>query len=594
MIGGSNDGACPVCRGPQGGREFCTSCRWRLEGEVFLGGPTPDDLRREEEALAAARAEWDERAAALAAGDPGPAGEPGPAWDRLLEELVEHPDAVLWFVELTDERVGLIRAEADRNGIPHTVDVGGAPWTALVPGFAEDPADRAFQLAGGIGTHPPVDRAALDDAVRRLLGTLLPHGRRHRTVLLTQRPDWPLLARAAEAARTLRSPDAQLGPVSGGTAGVRLLLRGAPLHRDHSLVLADVDALSGAVRPEAKLLFPAGARLRPGETVTVPVTVHGGVDADTLVTLPVVAAGSGTPHDAVSTHGVRLPALRSADLTFVLHGPGEVEVLLPDGSAAEPVRDDLGTIIAALPRRLARPPRLHLLLAVELGYGASPDEVTARLDHARGLVTALSGPEGAATGVDVGLVGYYDHHVRESPYAPRGTLLDTLPLGPPAAALAALARWRPQRRRRDTASALEDALQALRRLATAPPWAPPGRARPQRTVLVLGARPPCEWAEHGQGPVPACPLGVDWRAELAGLREAGVRVLARRDGPADGRPAELALQPLWDHTELAWRTIGTDGTLPPGQAPAATALDLLPPWHVDGPPCRLALARSLL
>ncbi|MGW2248885.1 hypothetical protein ACWCXH_01590 [Kitasatospora sp. NPDC001660] len=594
MIGGSNgvDRACPVCHGPQGGREFCTSCRWRLEDEVHLGEPTPDDLRREETALAAARAEWDEQAAVLAAGDPGPAGEPGPAWDRLLEELVEHPDAVLWFVELTDERVGLIRAEADRNGIPRTVDAGGAAWTALAPGFAEDPADRAFQLAGGIGTHPPVDRTVLDDAVLRLLATLLPHGRRHRTVLLTQRPDWPLLARAAAAARTLRAPDAQLGPTTGGVAGVRRLLRGAPLHRDHSLVLADVDALSGAVRPEAKLLFPAGARLRPGETVTVPVTVHGGVDADTIVTLPVVAAGSDTPHDAVCAHGVRLPALRSADLTFVLHGPGEVEVLLPDGSTAEPVRADLDTIIAALPRRLARPPRLHLLLAVELCYAASPDEATARIDHARDLVTALSGPEGAAAGVDVGLVGYYDHHVRESPYAPRGTLLDTLPLGPPAAALATLARWRPLRRRRDTTSALEDALKALRQLATAPPWAPPGRPRPQRTAVILGARPPGEPTQRDS--VPACPLGVDWRAELAGLREAGVRVLARRDGPTAGRPTELARQPLWDHTDLAWHTIGTDGALPPGQPPAVTALDLLPPWHVDGPPCRLALARSLL
>ncbi|MEU9077711.1 hypothetical protein [Kitasatospora sp. NPDC048538] len=594
MTGGSNrpDQACPVCHRPDEEAEFCPDCRWRITGEVFLGEPGPDDLRREQEALAAGRAAWDERAEALAAAGPEPGPEPGGAWDRLLEELVEIPGAVLWFVELGDERVGLIRAEADANGIPLVTEAGGAAWTDLLPAFAEDPERRAFQLAGGIGDLPPVDRTALDTAVRRLLTTLLPTGPRQRTVLLDQRPDWPLLARAAATARTLRAPDAELGPAPGGVAGVRRLLRGAPLRRDHALMLAGVDAISGAVRPEATLLFPAGARLRPGETVAVPVTVYGSIEADTLLTLPVVTAGHGTRHDAVSAHGVRLPALRAANLTFVLHGPGEVEVLLPDGTAAERIRADLDTLIEGLPRSLARPPRLQLLLAVELCYATSPDEVAARVRHARELVTALADPAASAAGVDVALVGYYDHHIRENRYTPRPTLLETLPLGPPAAALAALDRWEPVRRGQDTVSALEDALKAIRLQAATPAWAASGRLRPQRTVLVLGARPPGEPAQQGR--VPACPLGVDWRTEFTALRDAGVRVLTRRDGPVGPRPTDRSRQTVWDYTELSWCALGADGALPPDRPPAATAHDLVPTWHVDGPPCRLALARSLL
>ncbi|WP_338676025.1 hypothetical protein V1460_25920 [Streptomyces sp. SCSIO 30461] len=71
------------------------------------------------------------------------------------------------------------------------------------------------------------------------------------------------------AARTPRAPAARLRPATGGTPGARRLLRGTPLYRDHSLVLADIGALSGAVSPGVRLLFPAGARLYPGETAVV-------------------------------------------------------------------------------------------------------------------------------------------------------------------------------------------------------------------------------------------------------------------------------------------------------------------------------------
>ncbi|MDH6120811.1 hypothetical protein ABH930_005036 [Kitasatospora sp. GAS204A] len=590
------DRACPVCCSPADSGSRCPACAWRLEGDHFLGAPVEEDVRCEREALRAARDQWDARATALAA-RAAVGGVDGESWDRLLAELVAKPDAVLWFVELTAERVGLIKAGTDPNGIPWAEEVGGAAWGSIVPEFAADPAVRAFQLAGGIGAGPPVDRVALDRGVRRLLGTLLPPAAGQRTVLLSERPDWLLPARAAAVVRSLRAPDAQVGPTAGGTAGVRRLLRSVPLRRDHELLLAAVDAHSGAVRPQTTTLFRAGARLPLGETAAVALTVYGGPDEGAVVTLPVLAGheadadvGTGTRASVVSAHRVSLPGLRPAELVFVLHGPGEVEVRLPDGTAAEPAGTaDLAELIDSLPRRLRRPPRLELFLAVELSYAASPDEVVERLGFTRELIAALAGPQGAAARPAVGAVGYYDHGVRESPYAPRHTLLHTVPLGTPGVALAALAEWQPSRRRQDTAAALEDALRAVRLMATPTADAAPST---ERRVVVLGGRPPGQPTQHGH--VPACPLGVDWRTELAALRTHGIDVLVRRDSLPDQPPTDRVRRLLQQYGAQSWAELGADGSLDQRLPPASVARRLLPAWRAEGPPCGLALAHPLL
>ncbi|MFI5531302.1 hypothetical protein ACIA8O_22500 [Kitasatospora sp. NPDC051853] len=597
-MSGTAGRACPVCRRPEldigSGTGSCPGCSWRITGDLFLGAPTAEDLEDERRALEAARGDWEGRAAALAATGPGDPVVGSAALDGLLDELVGTPGAALWFVELTDERVGLVKVLTDRHGVPRAVDAGGAAWTAVLPAFSAEHDRRCRQLAGGTGGLEPIDRILFDEAVRRTLSSLLPAGSGQRTVLLVGRPDWVLHARAAAVLRALRAPDAELGPAPGGVDGVRHLLRGAPLSRGHAVVLAAVDGESGAVRPETKLLFPAGARLRPGESVAVPVTVHGGVDADQPLTLPLVSTGEqdgrGPGGESVLAYRVRLPALRPTELTFVLHGPGEVEVLLPDGSPAEPADADLPALVAGLPRRLARPPRLHLLIAVELCYATGPAEVAARLALLRGLLTELDAEAGQD--VEVGVVGYYEHGVRESPYAPRGTLLDVERPGPPAAVLAALAdpeRWWPAPRRQDTVSALEDALKALNLMA-APGSA--GRRRPQRTALLLTARPPA--GPFPRGGVPGCPLGVDWQAELAQLRANGVRVLTARDGASAGRPVTPLRRSVLEHVEAAWDALLADGTLDPGRDHATTVAALLPAWHIDGPPLRLALATPLL
>lgn len=583
------DRACPVCCSPAHRHSQCPVCAWQLEGDQLLGTPTEEDLRQEREALSAARDQWDARADALAGRD-AVGGVDGEDWDRLLAELVRSPDAVLWIVELTAERVGLIKAGTDPNGLPWAEDAGGAAWGSIVPGFAADPAVRAFQLAGGIGALPPVDRDGLDQGVHRLLGTLLPGGTGQRTVMLAERPDWLLPARAAAVVRSVRTLDAEVGPTAGGAAGVRRLLRGTPLRRDHELLLAAVDARSGAVRPETRTLFRAGARLRPGETAAVALTVHGGPDDRAVVTLPVLAGhDGGVGGSVVSAHRVKLPVLRPAELVFVLHGPGEVEVRWPDGTAAEPAElADLAELIDRLPRRLRRPPRLELFLAVELCYAASPDEAVRRLGFTSELIAALAGPEGA--GAAVAVVGYYDHDVRESAYAPRRTLLHTVPLGTPETALAALAEWRPRRRRQDTVSALEDALRVVRLTAT--PTGAAAAAGTERRVVVLGGRPPGQPTQQGR--VPACPFGVDWRSELAGLRTLGVELLVRRDSGPDRTPTDRVGSLLRQYDAQSWAELSADGTLDQYQPPDLVARRLLPSWRADGPPCGLALARPLL
>ncbi|MFD7825990.1 hypothetical protein [Kitasatospora sp. NPDC059803] len=596
MSGGSGgfEQGCPVCCTPGEGGE-CPVCAWRLDGDHFLGTPTEEELRRDNRALRAARDRWNARAlAALMPPDPassdGETAQAAPcgrtSWEHLLAELVGQPDAALWFVELTVDRIGLIKATTDRNGIPRAQDAGGALWESLVPEFAADPATRAFQLAGGIGELPAVDRTALDDGVRRLLAHLLPPEAGLRIVLLSERPDWLLLARAAAVLCSLRMPDAEIGPAPGGTTGVRRLLRAAPLRRDHELLLAAVED-SGAVRPQTRLLFQAGARLRPEGTASMAVTVHGGLDDGAVVTLPILA-GRDTPSGgrAVATYRVRLPALRPVELTFVLRGPGEVEMLLPDGSAAEPSGPaDVAELIDGLPSRLRRPSRLDLLLAVELSYGASPEEVVERLGFAR-EVLALMAEKRQDTAVAA--VGYYDHGVRESPYTPRRTLLRTVALGTPAAALAALAGWQPLQRHQDTVSALEDALGALRLLAASTVGALPT----ERRALVLGRRPPGEPATYGR--VPACPLGVDWRRELTALRSSGVEVLVRRDGPPHDLVTDRVGRLLQQYGANAWAELGADGVFDQRYSPALAVRRLLPGWQVEGAPCALALAHPLL
>ncbi|MGW2107596.1 hypothetical protein [Streptomyces sp. NPDC001948] len=615
-------------------------------------------------ALRAAERAWDAGAAELAfAGEDGAArpaallrggpAEPGERtrqrWPRHPGGLPEHDSAqgrqaladlidggvdALFFVEFTPDCINVIKAVTDAYGIPQQIDAGTTKWSSVVPSLDHRPEFLRFQLAGGIGTLPVSGRRDFDTAVTRWLREFVPPPYARSIVLLNRRSGWALLDRAVALLRAAYPPRAEIGPAPAGADGapgrdtrdvVREALRTAPLRADHTLLLARVDQGTGTVRTHTHVLFPAGSRLRPGETATAEITVFGGPADRVPVVLPVLAAaargGSGTV--VLSARQTALTAFAPARLAFVLRGPGEVTLAGPEsgapdtgatggpesgrpnggatggpesgrpdggatGGAAGDRPADVSVLVGRLPRGIIRPPALEVVLTVEMS-GAEPAETAERLAFAREVIAALARRPGSGRSLRVGVVGHYDHVVHENSYTPRSVLLLTVPPGPATAARSALAGWRPARREQDTASSLEDALRKVRLTLAGTDNAPHPRA--ERAVLIVGRRPPGLPAQHDV--VPSCPLGADWRTELKSLRARGVRVMTRLDRaqPHVDGPAG----PVQRYTAAAWDTLSDGRPFLRGKDSAAAVADALAPaWRWDGPPCRLALATPLL
>ncbi|MFG2995944.1 hypothetical protein [Streptomyces sp. NPDC048340] len=623
-----------MCAAPEGEEGWCSGCRWQMYGDLVLGELTEKDKSRAAAALQAAGRAWDLRAAALCGdGGGGPeagggistvvrGGPPGPGEDarrapagpadlpptlpdEILDDLIFGRVKELRFLELTPDHMNVIKVHADENGIPRHMDAGCTEWRSVVPALDRRPDIRRFQLAGGIGELSPVSRGEFDAAVLHWLTASAPASPGRPVVLLTRHSGWTLLDRAAATARATCAPQAELGRGSGAAAGtttaqaVRELLRTAPLLVDHTLLLARADRRTGAVDVQSHVLFPAGARLRPGGSATATVTVHGGTTDNASVLLPVLAGapavghpGSGGPGGAVlSVRRTALGALEPARLTFVLQGPGEVGLVGPGGSPQQEERTvpDLPALLRGLPRRIVRPPLLEVFCTVELS-GANDAETEERLAFVRDLITALARNHGTGKGLRTGVIGHYDHSIHENGYAPRGVLLmPPVPAGPAEQALAVLKTWRPARRRQDTVSSLEDALQGLVPLAAAPAR---GDEAVRRIVLIVARRPPAPPRQHGM--VPPCPLGADWRIELDRLRGADVQVMTRADPATGSPPGEHARAAVRRYEDAAWAALSRDGSFRPGTDSAAdVARAMGPPRPSDGPPCPLAFATPL-
>lgn len=616
-----------------------------MHGDPVLGDLTDADRASAAAALRSAEHAWDIRAAALSGsgtdgagqtasvlrGGPAEPDAPAPAkrpavhpglpphstaqWEQTLADLVNGRIETVLFIEFTSERINMIKAVADRSGIPRQTATESTDWNSVAPLF--DPCEEIlrFQLAGGIGTLPVVGRKEFDTAVTRWLRGHVPSSCAHTVVLFNRRAGWLLLDRATELLRITYAPRAELGPapagpVAPGEAGgrpgpahgtdtegaVREALRTAPLTADHTLLLARVDRRTGTVHAHTHVLFPAGSRLRHGETATAEITVHGGPNGRTPVILPVLAAADGDGPVMLSARQTALTAFAPARLSFVLRGPGEVTLLRPaGGTPGAPAADDspvappeVSALVGRLPRRIVRPPALDVFFTVEMS-GAEPEETAERLAFVRDVIAALARRHGSGDGLRVGVVGHYDHVVRETAYTPRSLLLLTVPAGPAQSARASLADWRPTRHEQDTVSSLEDALKKVGS-ATARPGGPQGRPA-ERALLIVGRRPPGTPEQHGV--VPACPLGADWRAELRAIQGRGVRVRTRleKSRPCSGREADAVRR----YTADAWNTLSADGSFRQGVDTAADVAEALAPeWRWDGPPCRLALATPLL
>ncbi|NEC63271.1 hypothetical protein G3I41_01230, partial [Streptomyces sp. SID9727] len=471
--------------------------------DPVLGALTDEDTEAARTALHTAQHAWDLRAARLAlggaegarrlapllrAGPPDPGEEPAPPslpggslpphdsarWQQILTDLVDGriPDVV--FAEFTPDRLRVIRAAADRSGIPRQTDAGSTDWASLLPALDGDAAPRRFRLAGGVGTEQPLHRAEFDVAVTRWLHTHPALARARTLVVLGRRSGWVLLDRAAALLRAAYRPSAEIGPGPGEAASgtdtadaVRAALRTAPLAVDHSLLLARVDRRTGEVHAHTQVLFPAGSRLRRGETATAEITVYGGLATRAPVLLPVLAGtpeADGSGAVTLSARRTALAAFAPARLAFVLHGPGEVTAHEGAPTEGRGELPDIPALVGSLPRRVIHPPALDVFLTVEMS-GADAEETGERLGFARDVIATLARRHGP--GLRVGVVGHYDHAVHENRYGPRPVLLLRVPAGPAPAALTALTGWRPARREQDTASSLEDALREVGRLVRA-------------------------------------------------------------------------------------------------------------------------------
>ncbi|WP_405515318.1 hypothetical protein [Streptomyces canus] len=525
-------------------------------------------------------------------------------YEDVLDDLFEHRVKELLFIEFTPDDVNVIKVVLGEGGLPRQADAGSIDWRSLAPVLDPHPDIRRFQLAGGIGTLPQVSRGEFDAAVLHWLKAYIPPSYEHSLLLLTPRPGWVLLERAAAAVRGAYTLRAELGRgdavAARGTTedAVAEVLRTAPLLADHTLVLARSDRETGTVRTHNHVLFSAGSRLRRGETATAQVTVHAGAGVTEPLYLPVFAgtpARDGTGAQPLTVHRVAVGALDRATLTFVLRGPGEVDLTDPRSGTA-PVPEprattvDIPALLTRLPRRMMRPPRLELFLTIELS-GADRAETEERLAFARELVAALARHGTTGPGLRVGAVGHYDHVIRENSHTARPRLLEPpVPAGPASVLTAALAGWRHTGRTQDLASSLEDALDAVVPLATSPHGA---GENVRRVLLIVARRPPGRPQQHDT--VPTCPLGRDWQPALRQLRAAGVRVMTRADPVTEPQPSSRSAAAARRYADAAWAELSADGSYRPDTDSAAdVAGALAPSWRLEGPPCRLAFATPLL
>ncbi len=621
----SRDGGspCPVCGQGAAGGDLCAGCGWRLNGDPLLGEATDDDFAAARAALEAACHDWDRRAAELTlrhaastgadSGSwtrrlggvlrggppsgltPAPArsGDPGeldpPAWREMLADLVHGRLPEILLVVLGADRAGLLRVSADPYGVPWVTDAGSAGWQDIAPGIAADAVQRAFQLAGGIGTLPRAGGEEFRTAVARWIEGRLSASAGRCVALLRTRPGWPLLERAASAVRDSCSVRAEVvaeAVTEVDADGVRALLRTAPLRCDHTLLMAYADPRTGRVRLEQRVLFPAGERLRPGASTTVSVTVHGGVTDNAAAALPVLVGRYPEDGDGAlaSLHRVPLPALTAVDLTFVLRGPGEVEVRGGECAAVRtPPR--ISDLLAGMVRRIQPPPALRLICVVEMS-GAAPDETAERVRFVGELADALMAHQGG--GLRLGALGYYDH-VAQNRYRNRRTLVEKKAPGRPADTLAALGGWQPRPQQRDGVSSLEDALKDAVEMVPATR----GGEKTHTVVLVVGRRPPSRHETFSL--VPVCLKGVDWREQLKALRRRGARVLTRADPPTGPATGDRTGRTLYQHGVEAWHELGRQGAFVPGVHSAEqVARALAPTWHTEGHASPLAFAEPLV
>ncbi|MGW1531846.1 hypothetical protein [Streptomyces aureus] len=613
--GAGRTGPCPVCWSETGpGR--CATC-----------GRQPDPATGPEarEAEIAACWSWDTSAAVLASGHLAAVGEargmpPGATVDVRIRSLVRRAphrpvrdlrvldggqsdgvprgalagavsvltglaagecDAVYVLgVSVTGLAVRELGRDPAGTGWTRTPVDGGTDWTQAAPWLPSSPAERAFVLAGGIGTAPPygtrglqraADRAwepVVDQALATALASLRAARARGRLVpliLVWQAAGWRWPGRAAEALAA-RAPAA--ARVLADADDPRTLdeivteaCRRVPLRHGYALLTRPAPTDAPDRREAAgRILFPGGTTLpQEGELLSSVELLAEPGQTSGVYALPLVTAWGARTEDwpVLRTGRARVRPGGRTTVTVALDRDGRLRFTEP-----ELFTEERGGHTLPYPDTPAPPPAGAADLLALLELGGERTEFEARAGFLHALLQQVDSawrrsragePPGGGTprGLRVGLIGYEDHTFVPARARTPADVLRPWGPGPAAAAAEAVRGLTPKPVRHDYAAPLEDALDAAARWQH---W----REGARQVLLVLARRPPHPVRQQADLCLP-CPDGRDYERSLDRLRSQtcpGLTVVGVRHPATAGtrhwRPKTLERQ------RKAWDGLGRD------------------------------------
>ncbi|MEY2246967.1 hypothetical protein AB8A21_29180 [Streptomyces sp. BF23-18] len=467
----------------------------------------------------------------------------------------------------------------DENGTgwTHGLVEDGTAWSEAAAWLPTTAVERAFVLAGGIGTAPPygirgVRRAAdhawepaIDRALTAALaalGAARAQGRAVPLVLVCQTAGWrwPGHAARALAARAPAAAQVLLDASDPRTLDeiVAEACHQVPLRRGYALLTRPGPADRRATA--ARVLFPGGTTLpRKGELLASVELLADPGQTPGVYALPLVTTRGDRTEDwpVLSTGRTRVDPGSRSTVTVALDRNGRLRFTEPKVFTEQ--RDGHTLPYPAGPAS-HHSGAADLLLLLELG--GERGEFETRTDFLNALLQQVDsawrrhrdggGPAGGPPGnLRVGLIGYEDHTFLP---ARTPTAVNVLrPWGPGSAGAAAEAvrLFAPRPVRHDYAAPLEDALHAAAHWRH---W----RDGARQVLLVLARRPPHPVRQQADLSLP-CPDGRDYEKSLDRLRSEtcpGLTLVGVRQ-PAVGSSGHWRPKTL-ERLQKAWRGLGRD------------------------------------
>jgi hypothetical protein len=530
--------ACPVCAAPARpatGRDVhCEGCGWQLSSPLRLGRATGRELHDFDADLLERQQQWDIDAAWRASVGMAPAEEAafGLLMSVVRGELTRPPAPRRTQVPAEDEPTVTAEVLADvlRGTAAYRqlslIEVGPAglalwgasgaspevgvlwshSWPQVCPWVSTDPDAQRFQLAGGIGRMRPIGpqewQRHVEDALEQIARHLL-----EPVLLVRPTPGWPLLDQAVHAVRARFAPRAELPSIPQQPALSRMvaeIMAAVPHPEGYDVLLARRDPRTGEMTVARQELFPSVV-LAPGEERKTRLVVYGSPTGAPVV-LPVVHHDAEAPATAVGVTSavLHLAPGEQAVVDAYQDGPGRIRLEHPAAVDEPRPWQHFAPHLPELLHTGGADALVDLAITVELGGDQQTrDDVNARIEAARALISALSAHADDAPSLQVAVVGYGDHHYQV------GWKSVVQPLGAPGAALARMEDWRAASRNGDLVAPLEDALDVVARLR----WRPGSR----RFAALFAGRPP--HVPPGRGRLRPCDNQLDVRTVARQLRE---------------------------------------------------------------------------